>query len=165
MSDVTDALDATVVIFRGLQNGSVTLQNVFASPDDYDDIDPEQLPFCVFTKTVGPSVVGNLATGGTHRGAHAWQIHGRIFFIRAESNWAYKEEAQARTLAQGWEIKINDQLAQDETLGGTVFRIGEERGQYYDYAQCFEDHDYWKGDLYWTLYFFIPVVQIYDRGG
>ena len=166
-SDVIDALNATKTILDGLAPADVTaLKNVYVYPDEYADVDEKDLPFLVIMESVGrTSSIGDLPTGRDAHGLHSWAMELVLYLNRGENMWPGAAAAKAELQHRNWAVAINDLLARNRTLGGTVFDIGEKREQGYIYADYLIDHEQWNQDPFWSIRFLIPVKQIYDRGG
>ena len=166
-SDVIDALNAARTILFGLAPADVTaLKNVFVYPDSYEDVDADSLPFMIIQESVGRTAsMGDIPTGGATRGWHDWAMELVLFLSRGENNWPSAGAALAELQHRNWAIAINDMLARNQTLGGTVFSIGEKRGQAFAFADYLIDSEQWDQNPFWSMRFLVPITQIYDRGG
>jgi hypothetical protein len=167
-SDVIDALNATKTILQGLAPADVTaLKNIYVYPDDYANVDDSSVPFMVIQESVGrSSAMGDIPTGGTDvRGWHDWAMELVLYLNRGENEWPSSGAASAELQHRNWVIVINDLLSRNQTLGGTVFSIGEKRGQAFALADYLIDHEQWNQKPFWSIRFLVPITQIYDRGG
>ena len=170
-SDVIDALNAAKILFTGLAPADVTpLQNVYVYPDDfmndYSTPDVDTVPFMILQERVGATAsVGNLSSGSGNRGLHLWAIEPIVYLTATEATWPSAAAARAEYQHRNWDREINDLLSRNRTLNGTVFDIGEKRGNGYIFADLLKDHEQWNQRPGWSIRFLIQVIQIYDRGG
>ncbi len=167
-SDVIETLEAAQIIFRGLAPDDVTaLQNVYVWPDEYATVgNNPTVPFMTIGEQVGvQNSIGNLPTGNSNRGIHRWNMELVLYLTYGENQWPSSGAATAELQQRNWAIAINDLLARNRTLSGTVFSIGEQRPGGFILADYLIDHEQWDQMPYWAIRFLIPVVQIYDRGG
>ncbi len=167
-SDVIEALEAAQTIFNNLAPADVTaLQNIYVWPDEYSSVGTNpDLPFAIVSEQVGvENFIGDLPTGNSSRGLHRWHMELTIFLTRGENRWPGPGAAVAELQQRNWALGVNDLLARNRTLNGTVFSIGEARGKTFILADYLIDHMQWDQEPYWAIRFLIPVVQIYDRGG
>ena len=165
-SDVIDACNAAKTILFGLAPADVTtLKNAYTYPDSYEDVDTDSLPFLVIQESVGRTAsIGDLPTGGGTRGWHDWNMELVFYLARGENEWPSAGAALAELQHRNWAIAVNDMLARNQTLGGTVFSIGEKRGPAFAFADYLIDHEQWDQEVFWAMRFLIPITQIYDRG-
>ena len=91
--------------------------------------------------------------------------HLEFYLKRGENAWPSAGAAAAELQHRNWAIAVNDMLARNQTLGGTVFSIGEKRGPGFAFADYLIDHEQWDQELFWAMRFLVPITQIYDRGG
>lgn len=170
-SDVADALEAMRTIMKGTAPADVTaLKNAHVYPDDFVPDYPEpnvrDYPFMIIQESVGrTSSFGDIPTGGDTRGWHDWAIELVLFLSNTEAEWPSPQAALAEYQHRNWAIEINNTLARNQTLGETVFAIGEKRGGAFAFADYLIDHEQWNKTLGWAIRFLVPVTQIYDRGG
>jgi len=166
-SDVIDACNAAKTILYGLAPADVTaLQNAYTYPDSYEDVNENDVPFLIIQEGVGRTAsIGDLPTGGATRGFHDWNMELVFYLKRGENKWPSSAAAVAELQHRNWAIAVNDMLARNQTLGGTVFSIGEKRGIAYAFADYLIDNEQWNQDPFWSIRFLIPITQIYDRGG
>lgn len=170
-SDVIDACKAMQTILYGIAPADVTaLKGAYVYPDDflprYSEPNVKDYPFMIIQESVGrTSSAGDLPTGGNTRGWHDWAMELIIFLSNHEEPWPSAGAAVAEYQHRNWAIVINDLLARNQTLGGTVFSIGEKRGQAFSFFDYLIDHEQWNRDLGWAIRFLVPIKQIYDRGG
>jgi hypothetical protein len=111
------------------------------------------------------SAVGDIPTGAGVRGWHDWAMELILYLSRGENMWPGAEAAPAELQHRNWAIAVNDLLARNQTLGGTVFSVGEKRGPGFAFADYLIDHEQWDQKPFWAIRFLIPITQIYDRGG
>jgi len=166
-SDVLDVLNVTKAIFTGLAPADVTaLQNVYVYPDSYSSVDVNSVPFLIIQESVGrTSSIGDLPSGKDSHGLHDWAMELVFFLKKGENVWPSKAAALAELQHRNWAIAVNDLLARNPRLGGTVFSIGEQRGAKYIFADYLIDHEQWNQDPFWAMRFLVLITQIYDRGG
>jgi len=166
-SDVIDALNATKTILYGLAPADVTaLKNLYVYPDEYADVDDDSLPFGILAEGVGRTAsIGDLPTGSGNRGWHDWKMELIFYLARGENQWPSAGAATSELQHRNWAIEVNNLLSRNQTLGGTVFSIGEKRGAAFAYADYLIDHEQWDQKPFWAIRFLVPVTQIYDRGG
>jgi hypothetical protein len=166
-SDVIDACNAAKTILYGLAPADVVaLKGVYTYPDNYEDVNSSDLPFLIIQESVGRTAsIGDLPTGRGARGWHDWNMELIFFLSRGENHWPSLAASKAELQHRNWAIAVNDLLARNQTLGNTVFSIGEKRGTAFSFADYLIDYEQWDQEIFWSMRFLIPVTQIYDRGG
>lgn len=166
-SDVLDTLNVAKTLFTGLAPADVTaLHSVYVYPDSYEDVDDSSLPFGILQEGVGRTAsIGNLPAAGQNRGLHIWYMELVLYLARGEKEWPSLGASLAELQHRNWAIEVNNLLSRNQTMGGTVFSIGEQRGNDFIFADYLIDHEQWNQNPFWAMRFLVPIRQIYDRGG